>query len=166
MRLKSSGCYYCAECNRRRERARYPIIKERMRVYQKAYYQDHKEYVQARTLRWFKENQEREQAKRRAYNKAHRSQTAEYCRRARAKRRGVVLGATAREVREKILAQNGVCFDCGQKAKLTAGHLIPLMLGGSHMLHNIVGQCYPCNRKQWKSIHPRAEVTMFDLVAI
>jgi hypothetical protein len=49
--------------------------------------------------------------------------------------------------------QGGRCFDCGAEAKLTIGHILPVVRGGSSDPRNIIGQCHPCNRKQGSKIH-------------
>lgn len=47
------------------------------------------------------------------------------------------------------------CFDCGCKPpKLTVGHMVPLIRGGSNFPSNIVGQCVSCNARQHDRIHP------------
>jgi 5-methylcytosine-specific restriction endonuclease McrA len=160
-----NGVMRCLPCKRLYERQRYPRIRTKLLAYQKKYSNEKFEYIKARSQRWYKDNQERELAKRRVYCRNNRDKTAEYCRRARAKRREAILVGTPAEIAAKIQAQNGRCFDCGRKSKLTAGHLIPLVRGGSHSVHNVVGQCYPCNRKQWTNIHPKAGITIFDRVS-
>jgi 5-methylcytosine-specific restriction endonuclease McrA len=61
--------------------------------------------------------------------------------------------------------QRGCCFDCGKKEKLTVGHLVPISKGGSHLAINVRGQCKDCNCRQYVSIHPAAEPSLFDKVA-
>ena len=50
--------------------------------------------------------------------------------------------------------QNGECFDCKQKRKMTIGHLVPLSKGGNNWPSNIVAQCQRCNSIQGSKIHP------------
>jgi 5-methylcytosine-specific restriction endonuclease McrA len=72
-------------------------------------------------------------------------------RRALARRAGKF---TPAEWRAVCAQQNGLCFDCGERRRLTVGHLIPLVKGGPNVISNIVAQCMPCNHKQGTKIHP------------
>ena len=51
-------------------------------------------------------------------------------------------------------AQDHRCHYCGQRCKgrLTQDHILPLVKGGSHTLHNVIGACRTCNVK--KNINP------------
>lgn len=57
------------------------------------------------------------------------------------------------EWRAVCAQQNGLCFDCGERRRLTVGHLVPLSKGGPNVIGNIVAQCMPCNLKQHGNIH-------------
>jgi 5-methylcytosine-specific restriction endonuclease McrA len=72
-------------------------------------------------------------------------------RRALARRAGKF---TRAEWRAVCAQQDGLCFDCGERRRLTVGHLIPLSKGGPNVISNIVAQCMPCNHKQGTKIHP------------
>ena len=72
-------------------------------------------------------------------------------RRALARRAGKF---TRAEWRAVCAQQNGLCFDCGERRRLTVGHLVPLSKGGLNVISNIVAQCMPCNQKQGTKIHP------------
>jgi 5-methylcytosine-specific restriction endonuclease McrA len=61
---------------------------------------------------------------------------------------------TPAEWREVCARQNGLCFDCGERRRLTVGHLVPLSKGGHNVITNIVAQCMACNHKQGTAIHP------------
>lgn len=63
---------------------------------------------------------------------------------------------TPGEWRAVCAQQNGLCFDCGERRRLTVGHLVPLSKGGPNVITNIVAQCMPCNLKQHGSIHQSA----------
>jgi 5-methylcytosine-specific restriction endonuclease McrA len=71
-------------------------------------------------------------------------------RRALARRAGKF---TRAEWRVVCAQQNGLCFDCGERRRLSVGHLVPLIKGGPNVISNIVGQCMPCNLKQGTKIH-------------
>jgi hypothetical protein len=72
---------------------------------------------------------------------------------------------TVDEWRSVKKRQKGKCIDCGKKAKLTVGHLIPVSRGGSNGIMNIAGQCFPCNARQHAKIHPNATLSLFDKLA-
>jgi 5-methylcytosine-specific restriction endonuclease McrA len=61
---------------------------------------------------------------------------------------------TRAEWRAILAKQDGLCFDCGERRRMTIGHLVPISKGGSHNAANIVAQCMACNLKQRDSIHP------------
>jgi 5-methylcytosine-specific restriction endonuclease McrA len=61
---------------------------------------------------------------------------------------------TFAEWRETCARQNGLCFDCGERRRMTIGHLVPISKGGLNVASNIVAQCMPCNLKQHDTIHP------------
>lgn len=65
-------------------------------------------------------------------------------------------GVSRKEWAEIVERQGGHCIDCGEKSKLTVGHLVPLCRGGAHDPDNVAGQCFGCNMKQGKRIHPLA----------
>ena len=46
----------------------------------------------------------------------------------------------------------GICFYCGKKKKLTQDHFIPLTMGGSHNVSNIVPACKSCNSRKYNTM--------------
>ena len=61
---------------------------------------------------------------------------------------------TPEDWRRVVVGQESRCFDCGERCKLTIGHLRPIVRGGRHSPENIVGQCRRCNSVQGQRIHP------------
>jgi len=57
---------------------------------------------------------------------------------------------TAADVRSQFARQKGRCYWCGKKVGLTyhVDHVVPLSLGGSNGLENIVVSCAGCNLKK------------------
>ena len=53
---------------------------------------------------------------------------------------------TATEFAEKCVLLGNVCFYCGEARPLTIDHDIPLSLGGTNDISNILPACWPCNR--------------------
>jgi 5-methylcytosine-specific restriction endonuclease McrA len=53
-------------------------------------------------------------------------------------------------------AQDHCCAYCGKhcKGRLTQDHITPLIKGGSHTLHNVIGACKPCNSKKRTKANP------------
>lgn len=53
-------------------------------------------------------------------------------------------------------AQDHRCWYCGKRSKgrLTQDHIIPLIKGGSHTLHNVIGACRSCNAKKGTQAPP------------
>jgi len=49
------------------------------------------------------------------------------------------------EIGDIRTAAKGRCFYCGQKARLSLDHVIPLALGGKHEKANLVMACLSCN---------------------
>lgn len=75
-------------------------------------------------------------------------------RRRRARKLGAAGNHTNEEWLEICALQAHLCYDCGEKRKLTQGHLIPLSRGGSNYIVNIIGQCRSCNASQGAKFHP------------
>lgn len=55
---------------------------------------------------------------------------------------------TRQQWRELCQQHNYCCAACGQKAKLTIDHIIPLSRGGKHSIENIQPLCLPCNQSK------------------
>lgn len=57
-----------------------------------------------------------------------------------------------RRLRQRVYwRDNGICAYCGKLVKYddsTLDHVQPLVLGGSHSIHNTVLACQPCNREK------------------
>ena len=74
-------------------------------------------------------------------------------------RRARVAGAggkyTAREWADLVLRYHGACAYCGAVGPLQPDHRIPLAVGGSNLIENILPACGRCNR--WKHLMSEAE---------
>ena len=55
---------------------------------------------------------------------------------------------TPEEWEAKKNQYDNVCFYCGKKTKLTKDHVIPIILGGTDDIDNIVPACQHCNSKK------------------
>src|SRR6266513_89501 len=67
-------------------------------------------------------------------------------------RRARLLGAggkyTAREWADLVLRYQGRCAYCGEEGSLQPDHRVPLALGGSNLIENILPACGRCNRRK------------------
>ncbi|PWT77618.1 MAG: HNH endonuclease [Chloroflexi bacterium] len=52
--------------------------------------------------------------------------------------------------------QKHKCYYCGNRCKghLTQDHIIPLVRGGGHTLHNVIAACKACNSKKQRNHAP------------
>lgn len=56
-------------------------------------------------------------------------------------------------VRAKILKRDhGRCRYCGSEDSLTIDHVVPIAMGGSNRLRNLVACCSPCNTKKGANV--------------
>lgn len=101
------------------------------------------EYKAAKDLDWRKNNREKylENSRTWASNNRLRRRENELRRRARKYNNGVYK-VTIKELR-KLRDQN--CLYCGQQAKITIDHILPIARGGAHSIGNLAPACQPCN---------------------
>lgn len=52
------------------------------------------------------------------------------------------------DIKTIVSRQKGRCAACGERAKLTMDHIMPLALGGGGHRHNFQGLCKPCNSRK------------------
>jgi len=64
------------------------------------------------------------------------------------KRRILYQEHTEEEWESKKEQYNNRCFYCGKASKLTKDHIVPISLGGSNNIDNIVPSCWACNYKK------------------
>ena len=55
---------------------------------------------------------------------------------------------TAREWADLVLRYEGRCAYCGAEGPLQPDHRVPLALGGSNLIDNIIPACGRCNRRK------------------
>jgi 5-methylcytosine-specific restriction endonuclease McrA len=123
-------------------------IRTYIRSYHKRHYEANRTAILEKSARWKKENPEA---------------VAISGHKRRALKRGSLGGSyTVAEWKYLVEQYKGRCADCGAKVKLTVGHKIPLSRGGSNHIVNIIPQCAPCNARQYVSIHPKAELSLWD----
>ena len=107
--------------------------RERLKAAKRAYYLEHREERIAYVLKYQREN-------------AYRIQHAHN--RLRARKYGNGGSHTFEELRDKFEKADNKCHYCGEKKALTIDHDIPLSLGGSDDITNILPACRSCNAKK------------------
>lgn len=108
---------------------------ERISAYQAQYYESHTEAVKARIA---------------AYRKAYPEKKANLENRRRARKAGNGGSHTAEEWREKCERFGNLCVYCGEAKPLTRDHNVPLALGGTDDIANILPACRSCNSRKNK----------------
>jgi 5-methylcytosine-specific restriction endonuclease McrA len=74
------------------------------------------------------------------------SMRAIHARRARKQKQGG--SYTAQEWRDLCALYGHVCLCCGEAARLTPDHVVPIAKGGSNDISNIQPLCLPCNLRK------------------
>lgn len=129
-----------------------------------AYYQNHREQILARVKRYteenykkvlayhrehYKENAGRIKANVAAYRQANPEKKSALESRRRARKKGNGGSHTAEEWQAKLILHLNACYYCkGKDCKLTKDHMIPLKLGGTDDIENLVPACQSCNSKK------------------
>ena len=127
-----------------------PEARERKREYERAYYQQNRERMDAAATAWRKQHPDRS----RAIGKASRTRRPDSQRNATARRRARLLGAGRVErVDRRVVLElsNGVCGICGHvvdPARFHVDHVVPLSRGGDHSYENTQAAHPTCNRRK------------------
>lgn len=116
------------------ERARYPRIRERKLASHRRWTQSHAAAVRSANRSWRIEHPE----------EARHAHSAR-----RARKSGNGGSHTLQEWREKRALLGNVCFYCGEAKPLTRDHKIPLVLGGTDDITNILPACARCNSRKY-----------------
>lgn len=118
----------CIPCERKYQRERRHLYKERNQAYRK---------------QWRAENIEHVRAVDRKYREAHKEVWAAKERRRRAKQlNNPTFKVTGKELKRLY---DSACVYCGSTEQITLDHVIPIDRGGSHSVGNLVPACGPCN---------------------
>lgn len=98
------------------------------------------------------------------YNKKNEDYTKERYRKKRSLKFGFENTFKESEFRDKLEKQNFKCFYCGKNISYdssTRDHYIPLSLGGSDEINNIVACCSSCNSKK-RNMMPKDYIKKID----
>ena len=69
----------------------------------------------------------------------------------RARRFGVAIGKVSHKEINRLYSSP--CFYCGSKDRISIDHVIPLALGGSHTIGNMVSCCQSCNSSKKSKLY-------------
>ena len=113
-------------------------------IYQRQYYEAHKQRAIDRARRWNEDNKERFQ-----------SIQTEWYKQNRANRRFGI--AIPFDLWMAVMSRSPMCPMCGRFVEvenLTADHIVPLSRGGYHHISNISPLCHSCNSRKHKRLPP------------
>jgi len=114
----------------------------------------HREEIAKRGSMYYATCREERLEYQRKWRKANFDQKHSQEHRRRTRKRNAEGSFNAADIERQRKAQKSKCYYCGQKAKLTVEHLVPLARGGTNWPDNIVLACGPCNfSKQDKLPH-------------
>ena len=151
--------------SRERDRARYasPERREYMQEYMQEYNKrpERREYRREYDKRperreYYRVRYQTEAEHRRAYARQYLKDNPERMRVVRLRRKGRIRGQsylfTEKDWRRLVARYRGCCAYCGERAPLQREHVIPLCLGGSHSVGNILPACAPCNSRKHRKL--------------
>jgi 5-methylcytosine-specific restriction endonuclease McrA len=122
--------------------------REKTRAYSRKYREKNPARYRELLRAWAAANPDKRRASVRAWAKAHPDRHAFHS----ANRRARVLAAagshTYAEWQARLAEFANRCAYCGIRASLTRDHVIPLALGGSNAIDNIVPACRQCNARK------------------
>lgn len=114
--------------------------------YRKEYYQKNKERTLKLNKLWYEENKERKNETSKKWSTPERRSVIYHKRRARLVGSG---GKVKIKDWEDMLKKYGKCLCCGRTdIKLTMDHVVPISLGGKHVIENLQPLCKSCNCKK------------------
>lgn len=121
---------------------------EKYKEISRIYREKNKEKVREATKKWVTENPEK--ARLSGLNWAHKNPDAKKAKdhRRRAKKRNNGGCFTSLEWRELCEKYENKCLCCGEKKKLEADHVIPVIEGGGSEINNIQPLCRSCNARK------------------
>ncbi len=112
---------------------------------------NNKEQTQAEWQEWYEKNKEHRSEYLREYAVANPNVILEKQRKRRARKIAAAGSFSEAEFQEKLIQSGHRCFYCGTdlvKGNTTRDHYIPLILGGSDSIDNIVPACRSCNSRK------------------
>ena len=148
----SSSCKLCSSIYNKEYRLNHPEDKERRKVISHNHYINHKEERKEYIKSWRLANPDEKLKRRKSsdlWMKAHPEKNAEYHKNRRARKKNSTGIVTADEWNTLLDFYGHRCLHCGrQDIKLTQYHIIPLKLGGKHVIDNLQPLCGSCNSKK------------------
>ena len=121
-------------------------FKEYACSYNKTYYERNHDTGLERKRKYDDENREAINLRVKAIRKANPIPHRDQQHRRRAAKMGTCPETIVKEQWDRILlVYDSSCVYCGTKSNLTMDHVVPLSLGGTHTIDNIVPACQSCN---------------------
>jgi 5-methylcytosine-specific restriction endonuclease McrA len=122
---------------------------ENKAVNQKRYSEANREKVRAANRRAYTQRKEEHRLRHEVYRHTHPEKQLQWNTNRRARVKGAKGSHTHAEWQSLLEASSFLCWYCGCSDKpLTRDHIIPLKLGGSNTISNIVPACRSCNSKK------------------
>lgn len=142
----------CKSCWIKKTSSRNKEIKEDRRVYLRDWYKRNIEKEQQRSRNWRQNNKEKRKEVVRQYALSNKEKVLQNTRNRRAKikgNKGRIYAEDWIALKEKY---GNKCLKCGTKNKIEMDHVIPIALGGLHVIENVQPLCRNCNAQKSTSI--------------
>jgi 5-methylcytosine-specific restriction endonuclease McrA len=124
---------------------------KRAAEWQRQWIRDNPGRATDRKRRYYEANRERIAERSRRWRKANPEKVAEYRHRRRAQKLDAEGSLSAEDWQSVLDYYDGLgCLACGDvQGPLTIDHVIPLVKGGAHDIHNVQPLCLSCNSKKY-----------------
>lgn len=122
------------------------------------YRKEYMVFTEQNTYKGVRASGDSKQVYHRNYCKSHPDTISHLKARRYARERGAIGSHTIEQWNELINSYGNVCAFCGESAKLTKDHIIPLSKGGTDYIENIQPLCRRCNSKKHNHIHENPEL--------
>lgn len=154
----ASGCANCAtrksRCDKHYRRWRFqdPEIRAARLARNRAYRQEHLVEVRAHERVKHLADPTRRQKNNRASYRRHPQNARTNFLKYRSRLNGSIEHHTLEQWLAKLASYDARCAYCGSIGKMTRDHVVPLSLGGSNAIENIVPACQWCNGSKWNRL--------------
>ncbi len=138
----------CSNAARRKAHAKWRDPGQ-IRGYMQEYEKRNRRRINQNHRDWVKQNRNKRNEVQRKYRRSHKTQIAMLARQRRAGKEGGSLSVAEWEILKATY--DYMCLDCGRREpaiSLEVDHIVPLALGGAHLVSNIQPLCRQCNAKK------------------
>jgi len=122
--------------------------RDKTREYSRRYRERDREKYRKLLKKWDDENREKRRQISAAWRKAHPEKHAHLSARYRARSLGASGSHTFQQWLDLVARWFGKCAYCGRAGPLTRDHVVPLALGGTNDIDNILPACRRCNGRK------------------